>query len=40
MIIDQLKEYKLSSEDEKLVKEIEKKLRVFDWDGMEAIVKQ
>ena len=40
MILDQLKGYKLPAEDERLIKEIGKKLRIFDWDGMEELIKQ
>ena len=38
MILEQLSEYKLPDEDAKLMKEIEKKLKAFDWEGMEELV--
>jgi signal transduction histidine kinase/ligand-binding sensor domain-containing protein/CheY-like chemotaxis protein/HPt (histidine-containing phosphotransfer) domain-containing protein len=38
MIIGQLKEYKLSPEDDKKIKELEKLLRNFDWDAMEELL--
>ena len=38
MIIGQLKEYKLSPEDDKKIKELEKLLRNFDWDSMEELL--
>lgn len=38
MILDQLKEYKLPEEDKKKVAELSKMLKVFDWEGMEALI--
>jgi len=38
MILEQVGEYKLPDEDAKLMKEIEKKLKAFDWEGMEELV--
>ena len=38
MTIAQLKEYKLPPEDEEKVTELEKKLKVLDWDGMEELI--
>ncbi|MBR2187073.1 MAG: response regulator, partial [Lachnospiraceae bacterium] len=38
MMIGQLKEYKLPPEDEEKVAELEKKLKVLDWEGMEELV--
>ncbi len=38
MIIGQLKNYKLSPEDEKKISELEKLLRTFDWDAMEELL--
>lgn len=40
MILDQVKEYKLSSDDASRISKLEKLLRSFDWDGMEALVKE
>jgi len=39
MILEQLKEYRLPPEDERKMKELEKMMRVLDWDGMEALIK-
>lgn len=38
MVLSEIKEYKLSPEDEKKVKNLEKLLRNFDWSGIEAAV--
>ena len=38
MILDQLKEYRLSEEDERKFKEISRLLKVFDWTSMETII--
>ena len=38
MIIGQLKEYKLPDDDKDKVQKIEKLLKVFDWDGLEALM--
>ena len=38
MILDQLSEYKLPEEDAKKVTELKKLLKLFDWDGMEALI--
>lgn len=38
MIIEQLKEFKLPKEDARKVSELDNKLRVFDWDGMEKLI--
>ena len=38
MILGQLKSFKLPKEDAEKVAELEKMLRVFDWDGMEALI--
>ncbi len=40
MILDQLAEYKLPPEDDKLYKELRHKLKVFDWDGLEELIGQ
>jgi CheY-like chemotaxis protein len=39
MILGQLKEYNLPKEDKEKVAELSKLLKVFDWDGMEALIK-
>ena len=39
MILNQLKEYALPEEDGKKIKELEKLLKLFDWDSMEELVK-
>ncbi len=39
MILRQLKEYALPEEDGKRVRELEKLLKLFDWDSMEELVK-
>ncbi|MCR5774059.1 MAG: response regulator, partial [Lachnospiraceae bacterium] len=38
MILDELREYELPKEDAQKIKELSKLLKVFDWDGMEALV--
>ena len=38
MILDDLKQYRMPPEDKKKMKELEKMLRLFDWDGMEALI--
>ena len=38
MMIGQLREFKLPPEDEERVVELEKKLKVLDWEGMEELV--
>ena len=38
MMIGQLKEYKLPPEEEEKVAELEKKLKVLDWEGMEGLM--
>ncbi|MCR4589680.1 MAG: response regulator [Lachnospiraceae bacterium] len=40
MILSQLKEYALPEEDERRVKELEGMLRLFNWDGMEALISE
>ena len=40
MILDQLKGYNLPKEDKEKMAELAKKLKVFDWEGMEAIINQ
>ena len=40
MILDQLKGYNLPKEDKDKMAELAKKLKVFDWEGMEAIINQ
>ena len=40
MILDQLNGYRLPPDDEKFVKEFRHKLKSFDWDGMEEMLKQ
>ena len=40
MILDQLFEYKLPPKDDVKLKELNKMLKVFDWDGMEALIGQ
>ncbi len=40
MVINQLKEYKLPDEDKAKADKLEKMLKLFDWDGMEEILKQ
>ena len=40
MILDQLFEYKLPPKDDAKLKELNKMLKVFDWDGMEALIGQ
>ncbi len=40
MILDQLAEYKLPPEDDKFYKELRHKLKVFDWDSLEELIKQ
>ncbi|MBR1440537.1 MAG: response regulator [Lachnospiraceae bacterium] len=39
MILDQLKEYKLPEADTKIMKELAKLLKTFDWDQMEELIK-
>ncbi len=38
MILEQLGEYRLPREDAERIKELSKMLKVFDWDGMEALI--
>ena len=38
MIIDQLGEYKLPEKDTAIIKELNAKLKVLDWDGMEELI--
>ncbi|SFB30890.1 Two component regulator propeller [Acetitomaculum ruminis DSM 5522] len=38
MILESLNEYLLPEEDEKIMKELQSMLRVFDWDGMEDLI--
>ena len=38
MILGQLKEYALPEDDARIMKEMEKKLKMFDWDGMEELI--
>jgi signal transduction histidine kinase/DNA-binding NarL/FixJ family response regulator len=40
MILNQLKEYRLPKEDKDKMSEMAKKLKVFDWEGMEALINQ
>ncbi|MCR5685795.1 MAG: response regulator [Lachnospiraceae bacterium] len=40
VILDQLAEYRLPPEDEGIMKELRHKLKLFDWDGMEALAEQ
>ena len=40
MIIGQLKEYKLPAKDAEKIGELEKMLRIFDWDGMESLISE
>ena len=40
MILDQLKEYKLPDEDAEKMSKLAKMLKGFDWDGMEALIKE
>ena len=40
MILDQLKEYNLPKEDKDKMAELSKMLKVFDWEGMEALLGQ
>ena len=40
MILGQLKEYKLPKEDKDKMTELSKMLKVFDWEGMEALLGQ
>ncbi|MCR5251548.1 MAG: response regulator [Lachnospiraceae bacterium] len=40
MILEQLREYALPEEDDRRIGELEKMLKLFDWDGMEALIKQ
>ena len=39
MIIEQVKEYALPKEDEEKFNELNRMLKLFDWDGMEALIK-
>ncbi len=38
MILEQLHEYALPPEDDIKIKELEKMLKMFDWDGMESLI--
>jgi hypothetical protein len=38
MVLDQLKEYRLPEEDSAKRDELEKKLRLLDWEGMEELL--
>jgi HPt (histidine-containing phosphotransfer) domain-containing protein len=38
MILEQMREYSLPKEDEQKMKQLEKLLKVFDWDGMEKLI--
>ena len=38
MILDSLKEYALPKEDDERIKEVQRRLKSFDWDGMEALI--
>lgn len=38
MILNQLNEYKLPKDDKEKIAELAKKLKVFDWEGMEALI--
>ncbi len=38
MILEQMREYSLPKEDEQKMKQLEKMLKVFDWDGMEKLI--
>ncbi|MBR5408295.1 MAG: response regulator [Lachnospiraceae bacterium] len=38
MILEQLNEYALPKEDARIMKELKKKLKIFDWDGMEELI--
>ncbi|MCR5701772.1 MAG: response regulator [Lachnospiraceae bacterium] len=38
MVLDQLKEYRLPKDDAEFMAELEKKLKTFDWDGMEEMI--
>lgn len=40
MILDQLKEHRLPPEDESLVNDMQKALKNFDWDGLEALIQK
>jgi CheY-like chemotaxis protein len=40
MILNDLKQYRMPPEDDKKMKELEKMLRLFDWDGMEALIRE
>ena len=39
MIITEVNEYKLEEEDYKLFKDLEKALKTFNWDKIEALLK-
>ena len=39
MILQELQQYRLPTEDEEKIKELAKLLRALDWDGMEALIK-
>ena len=38
MILEQLDEFALPAEDKERMDEIRRLLKVFDWDGMEAVI--
>jgi len=40
MILEQLSGYALPEEDSRIVKELTKKMKLFDWDGMEELMKE
>ena len=40
MVIDNLRAYKLPEEDDRKISEIEKKMKVLDWDGMAEVMGQ
>ena len=40
MVLNQLKEYRLPKEDKDRMSELNKMLKVFDWEGMEALINQ
>ena len=39
MILESLKEYVLPKEDDKIIKELQRMLKSFDWEGMEGLIK-
>ena len=39
MILESLNEYALPKEDDKIIKELQRMLKSFDWEGMEGLIK-